>query len=160
MWLAHRQPLILAVAITVFFTDATVIPMPLVSLALLPIVLTSLLAEGFHQFSLCPRCARNMPLNGPESAQRRSDWLRLHHALRGALWSLVLFAVCFTAVLVWHVPTGVAYVPLYIAWIVEGIANLRHRPLEPWCPQCRRWGWNGDEVGECVVPPPLPAGEK
>jgi hypothetical protein len=155
--LAHQQPalLALALALAVFLYDAvasSTISLVLVWVAMC-VVLVSVFAEGFHNLTLCPICARAIPIDGQEQARVRSDWLRLHHRLRGVAWSVVLFAGCLAVVITLRVPAGIAFAPVYVSWVVEAVANLRHRPLQPWCPQCR-WWYDGDDDEAPVMPVP------
>jgi hypothetical protein len=154
-WLAHQQPALLACALAVFLYDAVVASptsLLLVWVAMCAVTV-SVFAEGFHNLTLCSICARAIPIDGQEQARVRSDWLRLHHRLSGVMWSVLLFAGCLTVLITLRVPAGIAFAPVYVSWLVEALANLRHRPLQPWCPQCRWWD-DGDDDEAPVMPVP------
>lgn len=156
-WLAHMQPLVIAGAFAIYLIDAVAVPLAIPALVATLAVFVTIAAEVWHVFRLCPRCAANTPLNGPETARRRSDWLRLHHALRPRWPMLILFTAGITLAVFTRVPSAVALAPLYVEWVVEAAASLRHRPLEPWCPQCD-WDDDGFEEADPVLPP-VPSGE-
>lgn len=110
-----------------------------------------------HSFLLCPRCASATPLDGPGTAAKRSRTLRLYHWSRTRR-SILGFAVGLVfapvAAALLHIPYGAAALPLYVYMAMQSVAGLRHRPLQPWCPQCH-WGDEGDDH-ETPVPPPIP----
>lgn len=155
-WLAHQQPVLLASGFAVFLYDtvATSTATAVLSWVALLVILVGTFAEGYHNLTLCPRCARSIPIDGPEQARVRSDWLRLHHRLRASWWGLLLVALGIGAVITLRVPSVIAFAPVYVSWVVEAVANLRHRPLQPWCPQCRWWDDDGDDDAPVVPVPP------
>jgi hypothetical protein len=155
-WLAHQQPVVIASGFAVFLYDAAATSPVTAALSItaMIVVIASTFAEGYHQVSLCPRCARSIPLDGSEQAARRSDWLRLHHRLEGAWWSILLIVGAIGVVVTLGVPPGIALAPVYVSWVVEAVANLRHRLLQLWCPQCRWWDDDGDDETPVVPVPP------
>lgn len=103
---------------------------------------------------MCLRCAA--ATGGPAAAQRHRRWLRVHHwAAERFGYPLVLLAAAVPH-LGLGAPHWVTYYPVYALWALVAYANLRHRPVEPWCPHCRGWGWGTDGETD-PVPPPVPA---
>ncbi len=87
-------------------------------------------------------------------AQRHRRWLRLHHwATERVGYALILLIGPAVAALAGPGAPWIIY-PAYAAWALVAYANLRHRPVEPWCPHCRRWDWDCETN---PAPPPVPA---
>lgn len=113
-------------------------------------------ADHYHQHRLCPRCTAATPLDGLATAKRHHRWLQLHHwAAERFGYPLILIAAA-VAYLGLDTPRWVY--PVYALWALVAYANLRHRPVEPWCPQCRRWGWGTADDTDPVPPPVFAAG--
>ncbi|MGH3548909.1 MAG: hypothetical protein ACRDQU_12525 [Pseudonocardiaceae bacterium] len=153
MWLAHEQPLALGLVV-VFSTAAAVSHAPaweVASMIATFVGVGAMGAEQYHRTHLCARCADNMPVDGPGEAVRQGRWLRLHHRCGARLmipvW-VVLLGFDFVG------PAGWGSAPILLLWLVTAAANLRHRPLELWCPQCR-WS-DGDDDDTDTVPTPDP----
>jgi hypothetical protein len=179
MWLAHREPHALALFVVTdtgyrvgrWLVPASTTPTVAVGLFLLSLAsvlslvwaLAGLISASRHVHALCTRCARNTPLDGPAAAARHDRALRIYHwinnrpFLRLALPAIVVVNGLFTASIAWRL---VLTTPVYVWWTIDAAAGLRHRPLEPWCPYCRRrrrWDDGGDPE---VVPDPDPAQQK
>lgn len=139
------------------------------------IVVIVLTAERYHLARLCTICADNTPADGAAEAQRiKYPWLWFKHSkamvyLAAILLLAVLVVAAIGAWLHLNAPnfwtmsyyqltgegdwTDYLFAVLYLNWALDTYANLRHRPLIPWCPWCRRW----DEGGEHeTVPEPTP----
>lgn len=138
MPLAHAQPAVLALVI------GTGIARHLtnnrtVTLAFYVVMVAALLAfaaEGYHEHRLCTRCAA--ATGGPATAARHHRWLRLHHwATQRFTYALILLGGPLVAFGL-GLPHWAGY-PVFAAWVLVALANLRHRPVQPWCPHCQGW---------------------
>ncbi len=114
-------------------------------------------ADHYHQHRLCPRCAAATPIDGPAAAKRHHRWLLLHHWAAERLGYPLILIAAAVAYFGLGVPHWVTFYPVYALWALVAYANLRHRPVEPWCPHCG-WGGGGDDETD-PVPPPMPAAE-
>lgn len=159
--LAHYQAPTFIVALTVdtalALTHQTRTPAGyVIGFIVLLAVMATMLAELRHSRSLCERCAAKTPLDPQTTVQRRARWLRLFHFVNSVpmLTALIVLYVAGILLLPSNFDTYLAQAPLYLFWAVGAAANLIHRPLEPWCPQCH-WGDGGDEE-EVPAPPPVP----
>lgn len=118
-------------------------------LALAFVVLEMILG---HADRPCLLCARLLPSNGGEAAERRHPWLRRYHRLRSGL----LGAAAVTVILSW-VTAGTtlakalvcASALTVVAWAV---LDRIHAPVRPWCPWCR-----DDDGDDATVPTPDPS---
>lgn len=158
MLLAHAQPAVLTAAITAD-TARNVTDAPALALAQGAAVGTTVLAffaDHYHQHRLCPRCAAAMPIDPATAVKRHHRWLRLHHWAAERLGYPLILIAAAVAYVGLGAPHWVTFYPLYALWALVAYANLRHRPVEPWCPQCFRWGWGTDDDTD-PVPPPVPA---
>jgi hypothetical protein len=148
--LAHFQPLILLLFIVINL--ASVYPrhnttFSTISFLCLSLVLVSIFAESHHERRLCERCAAATPVDGEAAVQRRRPWLRFQHwHSRHRIFGVILWAAGLVIPLMTHFEfeAALTYLPLYLYWSAETMANLRHRPVMPWCPQCKGWGWGED----------------
>lgn len=156
--LAHFQPalllLVIATDLVGRYTDYSVFSA--LTTICMAFVIVAVFAEHHHERRLCTRCAAATPTDGESAAQDRRLWLRFQHwHSRHGMFGLVGWAIGLTLSLVFHFASAAAFYPLYLYWFAETMANLRHRPVQPWCPQCKGWGW-GDEDRS---PVPVPAGQ-
>lgn len=160
MWLAHAQPVIVALGFTLIVLSSRVshgAGIASFTVAIITVWSTSI-AEAFHSSSLCPRCLRDERVDGAESLPRRRHWLRLHHISTRGRWVLAANLVPWLLILL-RTPDWAAFAPLWLWWSVTSYASLRHRPLELWCPRCR--GWWGHGGGDATpVTPPVPVGTR
>lgn len=159
MWLAHHEPHILAVVVITTTADYIArryaggdlttwnVTNVLATLALVA-MLCSFHAARRHEHALCWRCARNTPLDGPAAAARHDRALRLWHWCHSGSGLIAIAALLVVLIVgglfLRTIPTAA---PLFTLFAVEAAAGLRHRPLQPWCPQCqgrRRWDEGGD----------------
>jgi hypothetical protein len=160
--LAHYQPVLLLITVAInIATDrstgtqrAFLLPATLVAWT---VVMVSLLADGYHVRRLCYRCAAATPLDGKTEADRQARWLRFFHWWSThRYWYLVFWGI--TGAVAFSTGLGTwAFYPFYLFWAAISFSALRHRPLEPWCPQCN-WGEGGEGEG-VPVPPPVPTNQ-
>lgn len=159
--LAHYQPVIVIGVLVTALIDDVVFqrswPAELAYFMIFLLFVVTLIAELHHSYLLCSRCGAATPVDGSGMATRRSKWLRFYHWTKSRK-SMVMFgvAVLLTPALsaVLHFPWVVTSLPVYLYMAADSLSGLRHRPLQPWCPQCR-WGDGGDEE-QVPVPPPVP----
>jgi hypothetical protein len=166
MWLAHRQPYILAAVpitnlIDRYAGDGRHVWSPTNALATLAatLMLVAFVAATRHDATLCLRCARKTPLDGPAEAAAHDRALRTFHWAHGkwaiGIMTVLVVALIPAAYLGWF---DAITVPLFLWFAVEAAAGLQHRPLQPWCPYChrhRRWDEDGDPEPS---PTPDPSG--
>jgi hypothetical protein len=163
LWTAHRATgwwtatLAVGVAVTVF-------PHSLLLLFLSSTMLTSLLwvrwAQWRHGAVMCPRCADEVPVNAPERAAARAGTLRGYHRYYSRRFRVLdlTMMLAFMGLALGLTVGGATPVPsLWYLWMclstaVECYLAGVHRPLQPWCPQCR-WGRGG---GREPLPAPVP----
>ena len=50
---------------------------------------------------------------------------------------------------------GLFVIGIFLALVLLTTVDLLHRPLQPWCPRCPKWG-GGDDGPEERTPTPLP----
>lgn len=155
MALAHAQP---AILVGLIATDVArqLVGSPVAPVAFgaaLTLAVLAYACELWHQRALCARCAA--ATGGPVQAARRRWWLRLHH------WATERFGYCLILVVAPMVTValdiGAASYPVWALWALVATANLIHRPVQPWCPQCRGWG-GGDDDEDHPAPTPVPSG--
>lgn len=156
MLLAHTQPAALvALVITGIARDVFGGPV-LVMVHGGAVAVTALTfgAELYHEYRLCPGCGANTPLDGQAMVRQRQRWLRLHHWATERWGYTVFFVAAPVAYLSLGLPSSGAVYPVFALWALVAYASLRHRPLVPWCPQCRHWGWgdDGDDDPDPVPP--------
>ncbi len=161
MLVAHAQPVALLVVIGTdtagHLTDRR--PVALAHGLAVVVTVLALFADHYHQVRLCPRCAPATPVDGAAAARRHRRALRCHHwASDGFAYPLVLVAAA-VAYFGLGAPHWATFSPVYALWAAVAYANLRHRPLQPWCPQCLRGGWGDPDDEEDPVPPPVPAAD-
>jgi hypothetical protein len=155
--LAHYEPLIVLIAFA-GLAVSTVTKSPIAqvgNVVILALLIVTVFAEAHHEWRLCARCAVNTPLDGSAEATRRRRWLRFYHWSHRRPWYLMLWIVALAVSITLHSPNYPFY-PLYFLWAAMSLGGLKHRPVEPWCPQCH-WKDGGDEE-EVPVPPPVPTG--
>lgn len=158
--LAHYQPglMLLFVVVDVISNHASHYKgtLALVAILCLALLLASIFAEWHHQRRLCARCAAATPADGQRAAEQRRPWLRFQHWHSRHPWlGILLWALGIVIGVIFHITSAAASYPLYLYWMATAMANLRHRPVQPWCPQCKGWGW-GDEDRS---PIPVPTGQ-
>lgn len=109
------------------------------------VLIASLVALYLHARRLCETCARSMPLDCAQQAQKRRPHLRLMHSLddnKKLYWGVIIALV--VALMVIH---GVAGVALSVIFKLSGVeiiyGSMVHKKLQPWCPWC---GERGIEV--------------
>ena len=157
MWLAHRQPHVAVVALVPLSLAAgwpQSIGLTVTAVVAQAFVCVTFAAENLHQTQLCPRCVKRMPLDGPLAVRRRARWLRIHHRGQGHAARFVWLA-CLVFVL--FGPSWVGQIPLLVLWLVTGVANLIHRPLQPWC--CGWWRRDDDDGRTVPTPDPIDVGQ-
>jgi hypothetical protein len=90
-----------------------------------------------HADEPCVRCARSLPSNGGDAAERRMRWLRLFH--QTGPWLLV--CACLSWVASWalagHAVAKVAVCAAALTLVVWAVLSRVHAPVRPWCPWCR-----------------------
>jgi len=166
MWLAHRQPHALAALIATDAAQRVALAyrpdtllywaLTVASALALAAVIGAIFANRRHDATLCTRCARKTPLDGPAAAAEHDRALRLYHRLADRpgllLVGLVAVSVRGSWLLppLWRILTGAV---VWGTFAVEAAAALRHRPLQPWCPYCHRWDDGGDEEPSPTPPP-------
>lgn len=112
----------------------------------------AMLSERYHNRHLCLICASRTPLDGASEAEKNSAWLWYHHFTM--TWPVIIGVLVFCAIgVIWRVE-GFFYAVILV-WVLDAKANMKHRPLEPWCPRCH-W-WHGDDDDETVDEPVPPA---
>lgn len=119
-----------------------------------------------HGLAMCPRCAAEIPLDGPYRATRKARTLRWTHRMqtRRALvvYFLVVAATLATQFLLIGHHEAAALGSLTFYWVCLWAGTQAHllsvhRPLQPWCPWCH-WGGGGDHEPTPVPGPPQEAG--
>jgi hypothetical protein len=164
--IAHHQAAALALAV---ITDTTLaitgywhtLPGYFLSLIAALGVMVAMLAETRHARSLCERCAAKTPLDAEAAVAQRRWWLWTFHVTNSVPVLVALCLVYGVAIFLpvpKSVPGFLGMTPLFVFWAIAAAANLVHRPLEPWCPQCN-WGDGGDEE-QVPDPEPVPAATK
>jgi hypothetical protein len=133
---------------------------PLVSLALIALMVVTLVEMRKHDRALCERCAADFPLNPAREAETYRRRLATAHLLserRAATWYLV--AVLVACLLPVFAPPSLR-TPALALWLAS-LASLvylmqsgvTHRRLQPWCPHCGPQG--GSDQVETPEPTPL-----
>jgi hypothetical protein len=126
---------------------------------LIPILIGCAAVIGHYQI-LCERCMANMPLDGPQRAERRKIFLRLSHSMK----LLVAIAIIFLIVNVfdWAIRPLISDKPtrrlvedlaVYLPTMLLMVSIQVHGRLQPWCPWCRGDGGDG-EVERAPEPDP------
>lgn len=104
-----------------------------------------------HLDTPCVRCARHLPIDAEEQAERKSRWLKAHHRLHYWLPGLA-FGAWVTSWTVAGTPAGRIMVACAVALLLPWAALIRvHGRLQPWCPWCRD---NGGENAAEDAPDP------
>ncbi|MGW7100324.1 hypothetical protein [Streptomyces sp. NPDC054838] len=108
----------------------------------------------YHSKNPCMVCARRIPANGSQIAERplRKRMLRTDHLLRltAPVTTLAAWTLSWVFPHTWAGRTLLgAAAAILVIWLVLGRAHSR---LQPWCPWCR--DCDGDE--EAVDPSPVP----
>lgn len=108
-------------------------------------------AERRHDATLCPRCARAVPLDGPGRAERRSRWLFVYHltSTGPGRWGVTI-ALCVLCLLC-SATRGLSYGAAAAACTIVATSQVTHRRLSLWCPWCRD---DGDGVRRGARPGP------
>jgi hypothetical protein len=114
------------------------------------LVVHLMLTMARHYDTPCLLCAKRLPSNGGDLAERRMRWLRLWHTAR-----LALVAAALTMWLVsWAFPGTVAGRVLVglagLTLTAQLLLNRTHGRVKPWCPWCREGG--EDEHSETPDP--------
>lgn len=133
---------------------------PLVSLAIVSILIATWLEMREHDRALCERCVADFPLNPAESAvtyRRRLAMVHLLAERRAATWYLVTILVaCLLPPLVpaaFRAPALAVWLAALGSLAYLLVSGVSHRRLQPWCPQCGPQG--GSDKVETPEPTPL-----
>lgn len=149
VWLAHRAALLWLVGGVLYVLGDTIpltTPAIVFDTAALAGIISALVGTGRHARGLCPRCAADIPTDGPDRAEQRAPLLRLRHRIQAhparALWVPASFITLVSAEVLWLLGMDplIALAVMYGA--IAGLLWLNdvHRPLAWWCPLCR---WDG-----------------
>lgn len=106
------------------------------------VLVASLVALYLHARRLCESCARSMPLDCAQQAQKQRVHLHLVHVLdsnKKAYWGVLIALI--VALIIVH---GVAAVVLSVLFKLSGAeivyGSVTHKKLQPWCPWCGERG--------------------
>lgn len=119
--------------------------------ALIVLILVILDVMVLHSDTPCTHCARNLPDNPEEAAEKRMKWLKTFHRAR---WWLIGGSLTVW-VGSWIFPAMVAgRIMLYVGVLsvcLWAVLDRIHSPVKPWCPWCRD---DGGEEAAADVPDP------
>lgn len=105
-----------------------------------------------HDRALCGHCMAQMPLNPTAAAQRERPILKLAHLTRWNLAAMLALIIIGSFLLsTWwesNLAVSLAMVPL----IAVVFSADRHSRLQPWCPYCRRRGFDAGLSEEAPAP--------
>lgn len=163
-WVAHNEAVLLVISAVLLvgpeYWSVSIAQMLFTDAGIVVFAVTFAASVHHAQRFLCPRCAASTPLDGEGAAATHATALRRFHYLvdhyRAAMWatgSLVVTA----AVLSDTVGPLLDWIPqtlLFTFLTVRSVLMLRHRPLQPWCPQCR-WDDGGRDEDAPIWPQPL-----
>ncbi|MFB6881449.1 hypothetical protein ACFCY8_11520 [Streptomyces noursei] len=117
------------------------------------------IAVALHSMEPCLHCARHLPANGGEAADRRMRWLRLFHVTQVWLLAAAFLGWAASWVLAGHVAAKVLVCASAFAVVAWAVLARVHSPVRPWCPWCRDGG--GEEADADTPDPahsaPVPA---
>lgn len=152
--LAHAQPVLWFIAAGSAVLEVFVGDLGSFSGAMTLALLVSIVAGWKHTRSLCERCAKNTPLDTDAAIERDGYWLQWAHwhADHPRKAALILFGLIGLECMPFRPLSVSANVVLSILLGALVFCQLKHRVLQPWCPQCR-WNGGGDEE---VAPEPVP----
>lgn len=136
--------------------DATL--RPLISLALLGLMIATMVEMRRHDRALCEWCAADMPLNPAQRAQSLARRLAFVHLISerkaGRNYLLAVLVACLLPLFApasLRIPVMTVAILASASVIYLVLSQVTHRRLQPWCPQC------GDQGGQdAETPTPLP----
>lgn len=142
-WFRLTPIMCLLVGLSMVITPMARLDMSELSWGLLAIYTACMACHEFaHRNNLCRRCLTAVPPAwGLQTAERRAWLLRLTHWVDARPWVQLLAIVWLLGGLVAYgagwIPTLAVAAVAVLLWALYSHAEVQHRLLSLWCPQCR-----------------------